>query len=189
MGNVDVRSYISGYVDGEGCFSIGFVKQPDRGKRKGYTTGYQVAHEFCVTQGERSLASLKELKDFFGVGQVIINRRYDNHREHLYRFVVRKRQDLLEVIIPFFQQYPLRTAKKKDFQKFVQCVRMIRDGIHLTPEGLIQIILIAQTMNRRKSRAEIIRILRDYTPNTDLNDREMYILSQLNKGEDIVQAT
>src|SRR5205807_2126943 len=43
--------WILGFVDGEGCFSIGFVRQPARTDRQGYKTGYQVSHEFVVTQG------------------------------------------------------------------------------------------------------------------------------------------
>jgi len=93
-----------GFVDGEGCFSIGLVRQPERAKRRGYKTGYQVFHEFVVTQGARSVDCLHELREFFGVGQVLVNRRSDNHSEHLYRYVVRRRSDLLKVVIPFFQQ-------------------------------------------------------------------------------------
>src|SRR4051794_37656136 len=59
--------WVIGFVDGEGCFSIGFVKQPDRVGRRGYRTGYQVSHEFSVTQGVSSLASLAQLVDFFQV--------------------------------------------------------------------------------------------------------------------------
>ena len=103
--------WILGFVDGEGCFSIGFVRQPCRTDRHGYTTGYQVSHEFVVTQGAKSVECLHELHEFFGVGQVLINQRYDNHIEHLYRYVVRKRTDLLETVIPFFQRYPLRSSK------------------------------------------------------------------------------
>jgi hypothetical protein len=156
--------WVIGFVDGEGCFSIGFVKQSDKGNRKGYKTGYQVAHEFAVTQGEKSLSVLMELQKFFGVGQVIVNRRYDNHKEHLYRYVVRKRSDLREVIIPFFERYTLKTSKNLDFKKFADCVQMIDQGVHLTRGGLIEIAQITQTMNRQKPRNELIRILRDYTP-------------------------
>ncbi len=159
------RGWIIGFVDGEGCFSIGFIRQPSRMNRKGYKTGFQVAHEFAVTQGAKSVSCLHELRDFFGVGQVIINNRYDNHKEHLYRYVVRKRKDLLEVVIPFFQQNPLHSSKQKDFEKFAQCVELIESGHHLTFQGLIDIAEITQTMNRQKSRIDLIRILRDYTPN------------------------
>ena len=159
-----MRGWVIGFVDGEGCFSIGFIRQPDRINRKGYKTGYQVAHEFAVTQGAKSISCLHELHEFFGVGQVIVNNRYDNHKEHLYRYVVRKRKDLLEVVIPFFRQNPMHSSKQKDFEKFAQCVELIESGRHLTPPGLIEIIEIAQTMNRQKPRNELIRILRDHMP-------------------------
>src|SRR3990170_2434013 len=38
--------WVVGFVDGEGCFSIGFVRQPNRINRKGYKTGFQVSHRF-----------------------------------------------------------------------------------------------------------------------------------------------
>lgn len=45
--------WITGFVDGEGCFSINFIRQPHRVNRRGYKTGFQVAHEFAVTQGAK----------------------------------------------------------------------------------------------------------------------------------------
>jgi hypothetical protein len=60
--------WVLGFVDGEGCFSIGLIRQPDRDNRKGYRTGFQVSHEFAVTQGEKSVASLLALREFFDVG-------------------------------------------------------------------------------------------------------------------------
>ena len=157
--------WITGFVDGEGCFSIGFICQADRSNRKGYKTGYQVSHEFVVTQGEKNLESLHEVRKFFNVGNVYVNKRYDNHKEHIYRYVVRKRSDLLETIIPFFRKHNLRTSKQQDFEKFAKCVEMINGGEHLSIDGLVQIAEITEKMNQRKSKRELIRILRDYTPN------------------------
>ena len=53
--------WVLGFVDGEGCFSIGFVRQHKGMNRVGYRTGYQVFHEFVVTQGHRSIDALHEL--------------------------------------------------------------------------------------------------------------------------------
>ena len=159
--------WIIGFVDGEGCFSIGFIKQPTIANRKGYKTGWQISHEFAVTQGAKSISALEELRQFFGVGTLVINRRYDNHKEHLYRYVVRKRDDLLQVIIPFFQEHELKTAKQYDFEKFVNCLQIISTGGHLTHQGVIDIASITQTMNRQKSRKPLIKILRDYTSDTE----------------------
>jgi LAGLIDADG endonuclease len=158
--------WVVGFVDGEGWFSIGFVRQPNRVNRKGYKTGYQVSHRFVVTQGAKSVACLQELLRFFGVGRLFENRRHDNHREHLWQYIVDRRDDLLEVIIPFFFEHPMQSAKQLDFEKFARCVEMVAEGLHLEPDGLLQIALITETMNRQKSRSDLIRILRGHTPAT-----------------------
>jgi hypothetical protein len=165
---IEFRGWVIGFVDGEGCFSIGFVRQPSRRGRRGYKTGFQVSHEFAVTQGASGVACLEHLREFFGVGDVIRNRRYDNHREHMYRYAVRRRKDLLETIIPFFREHPMLSPKQQNFEKFACCVDLIAAGRHKSTDGLIEIAEIAQTMNRKKPRHELIRILRGHTP--DIQD-------------------
>src|SRR5271163_4136140 len=54
--------WITGYVDGEGCFSINFTRQPHRHNRRGYKTGFQVAHEFAVTQPRTEI--IRILRDY-----------------------------------------------------------------------------------------------------------------------------
>jgi hypothetical protein len=120
-----------------------------------------VSHEFAVTQGEKNLESLHMVKEFFGVGNVYVNKRYDNHKEHLYRYVVRRRNDLREIIVPFFRENKLRTTKQQDFEKFAKCIELINDGDHLSRDGLVKIAEITETMNHKKPRRELIRILRD----------------------------
>jgi hypothetical protein len=161
---IEFRGWVIGFVDGEGCFSIGFVRQPRRPDRAGYVTGIQVTPRFVVTQGMGSVRVLEELQEFFGCGRLNVNQRHDNHKEHLGQYIVAGRRDLVERIIPFFRRYPLRTAKQADFEKFATCVELMERGRHTIPSGLLEIVQIAETMNRRKPRAELIRILRDYTP-------------------------
>jgi hypothetical protein len=117
--------WVVGFVDGEGCFSIGFVRQPSRRGRKGYTAGYQVLHRFVVTQGARSTSCLEELQAYFGVGRIFVNQRHDNHKEHLCQYLVGRRRDLTETIVPFFCEHQLRTSKRYDFEKFARCMDVI----------------------------------------------------------------
>jgi LAGLIDADG DNA endonuclease family protein len=158
--------WVIGFVDGEGCFSIGFTRQSERGGRRGYKTGFQVSHSLVVVQGAKSVSCLHDLRSFFGVGNVSINRRYDNHKEHLYRYVVCRREHLSEVIIPFFRANPLRSSKRSDFERFTECLAIVNSGRHLTAEGLIAIARLTEKMNHQRSRSELIRILRGHTPDT-----------------------
>lgn len=91
-----------------------------------------------------------ELKRYFKCGGVYINRRHDNHKEHLYRYDVRSPHDLLAIIIPFFESNPLKTAKADDFRKWSSIVRLMGRGHHRTVDGMTEIAMIVQTMNTRK---------------------------------------
>jgi hypothetical protein len=150
-------AWLVGFVDGEGCFSCPVFRN------RSMRLGWQVQPSFTVVQGASSRDVLEAMVPFFGCGNVYVNRRKDNHREDLYRFHVSKFGDLRDIIVPFFEQNPLRTAKRDNFAKFAEVIRLMELRGHLTVPGLIEIAEIAETMNFRK-RSEVLRILRDHTP-------------------------
>ena len=138
------EQWVVGFVDGEGCFSISVVKN------SGCRLGWQVQHEFSVTQAEPSRPALEELIEFFGCGSIIENNRSDNHHYRLMRYAVKRRSDLVDLIIPFFEEHPLRTAKQHDFESFCAVISMMKRDLHLTREGLEQIARITETMHRKQ---------------------------------------
>lgn len=138
------EQWVVGFVDGEGCFSISVVKN------SGCRLGWQCQHEFSVTQAAASRQALEALIRFFGCGGIIENHRTDNHRQRIMRYSVKRRADLVERIIPFFEDNPLITAKRRDFQSFRSVVSMMRTGDHLTREGLVAIASITERMNRKQ---------------------------------------
>ena len=136
--------WIVGFIDGEGCFCVSIHKSPNT------KLGWQVFPEFVVTQGEKSLDSLKKIKDFFACGNIFVNKRYDNHKENLYRYCVRSLDDLRDKVIPFFSENSLRTAKKNDFEIFKKAMKMIEVNKHLSMNGIKEIAMLTQEMNRKK---------------------------------------
>ena len=109
-----IESWIAGFTDGEGCFSVSFIRNVTT------KSGWQIFPEFVITQGEKSLNALKIFQKYFRCGKIFINKRYDNHNEYLYRFCVRSINDLAKIIVPFFKQNELKTAKQKDFYNRVK---------------------------------------------------------------------
>ena len=139
-----VAGWITGFVDGEGCFAVPMHRNPTS------SVGWQVQPQFVVVQGASSVCALEVLRDYFGCGRINVNGRRDNHREPLYRYIVRRFSDLDEVIVPFFQTYRLRTSKRENFDKFVEVIGLMKQRRHLDVDGLIEIARIVETMNRRK---------------------------------------
>jgi hypothetical protein len=128
--------WITGFIDGEGCFHVGISKHPEM------KSGYQILPELTVVQHERDLQLLHQIRSVMECGVV---RR--NHGDR-YCWRVRNLKNLQEVIIPFFERHVLRSKKGIEFQKFAKVVAMMSKQEHLTDEGFKRIRKIASTMNR-----------------------------------------
>ena len=139
-----LEQWVVGFVDGEGCFSISVVRN------RLCRLGWQVQHEFSVTQAATSRPALELFIRFFGCGSVIENKRNDDHRGPMLRFSVKRRSDLVGTIVPFFEQHPLITAKSRDFERFASVLCWMQEGAHLTEAGLRRIARETEQMNRRQ---------------------------------------
>lgn len=60
--------------------------------------------------------------------------------------------DVLEIIIPFFNKYPIHGAKSKDFQDFCKVAELMKNKAHLTPSGLARIREIKEGMNKGRKK-------------------------------------
>ena len=132
--------WIVGFVDGEGCFHVGINAHADM------SAGFQVLPKFTVVQHRRDIQVLHALKAYFGCGVVRVN-----HDERM-AYRVRGLEHLTQRIAPFFMKHPLKTSKNIDFLKFRDVLLMMDKRIHLSAEGVSQIRLIAQQMNRGRLR-------------------------------------
>lgn len=138
---MDLSSYITGFVDGEGTFSISFCY---RAKLK---TNIEVRPSFSISQHKRNLEILKEVRKYFKVGAIRFSKRDQN-----YKYEVRAIKDLVQKVIPHFQKYPLRTNKARDFSLFVEICELVLTSRHLNPDYLEKIINKAYQMNESGKR-------------------------------------
>lgn len=133
---MEIGSYITGFTDGEGCFSISFSL------RKKMKYGIEVRPSFSVSQHQRNKEIVQFFQEYFSCGSVRFSKNDDN-----YKYEVRSVRDHIKYIIPHFQMYPLKTSKQEDFQRFTEICSMIRQGHHRQRNGLITIIHLAAAMN------------------------------------------
>ncbi|OGL36012.1 hypothetical protein A3F65_02970 [Candidatus Saccharibacteria bacterium RIFCSPHIGHO2_12_FULL_47_16b] len=124
--------YISGFVDGEGCFSISFNKN---GKR---LPEVRLIFEIEVREDDETI--LREIQKVLGCGNIyrLDYERYAKWRPHV-KLKVSNFNDISQKIIPFFQKYPLKAKKRYDFEKFCQVAELIKTKQHLLAEGIEQI--------------------------------------------------
>ena len=149
---MEFASYITGFVDGEGCFMVSFTKKAK------FKTGLEVRPSFSVSQNRRSKDILQDMVKYFGCGSVRFSR-----GDQTYKYEVRSIEDLRKKIIPHFERYPLKTSKIKDFQIFIEICDLVAQNKHRNKEYLTKIIEKAYLMNglgrRRYKKEDLLRLL------------------------------
>ena len=150
-----LSAYISGYADGEGCFTVSIAP------RATLSVGWEVRPSFSVSQNGDRAEVLYALAGYFGCGSI----RPDRSDKTL-KWETRKLDDLVGRVVPHFVRYPLLSAKQQDFERFAFVCRLMADGEHRSRLGLVKIASIAREMNpsgRRRYDADelIATLLRD----------------------------
>src|SRR5712691_8817944 len=143
-----LSAYISGYADGEGCFTVSIAP------RATLHAGWEVRPSFSVSQNGDRAEVLRVLQAYFGCGSIRPDR-----SDRTLKWETRRLEDLLERVIPHFISFPLLSGKQLDFERFSVVCRLMADGDHRTREGLIRIVQLARTMNssgKRRYNAEAI---------------------------------
>ncbi len=76
--------------------------------------------------------------------------KYIHIREKSVELSFRKFSDIINIIIPFFEKYPILGYKGLDFLDFKSVAEIIKTKEHLTEDGFNKIKLINSTMNQRR---------------------------------------
>ena len=159
---MDINSYISGFVDGEGCFCVSF--QPSRRHR----FGWEVRPSFSVSQNADRAQLLPRIIELWKCGTIRPDR-----SDRTVKYEVRKVDDLVKIVLPHFKAYPLLSAKMEDVNHLAAICVLISTSAHLTKDGFREIVREALLMNpsgKRKYQGD-------------------EILGSLRLGEGIVYAT
>ena len=143
----NIGHYMAGFTDGEGRFNISFRPRDD------YKMPWKVSLCFNISQRDEVILAL--FKHHLKCGTM--RQRHDG----VWYYEVNNFTAIVEHVIPFFERFGFLSAKKKhDFSKFKQLAELMRQGQHLTREGIEEILQIRQAMNdggnRRYNNAEIL---------------------------------
>ncbi len=145
-------SWIVGFVDGEGCFSVSIHRNQQYTRR---TQGWQLTPTFQVYQHEKERRLLERIRDHFDCGRLY----HKGPNSTVVTFSVARLTDLEQRIIPFFEKHRL-LVKDEDFQRFATIVRSMRRKEHFHPDRFETLVRLAYAMNGHgKQRARPIEAI------------------------------
>jgi hypothetical protein len=115
------------------------------------STGHKVELIFQITQHIRDDALIMSLINYFGCGYFVL-RMYRERKGGLAGdYLVYKLSDITNIIIPFFDQYPILGVKSLEYNDFKLVSNMLKNKEHLTKEGINKIIKIRSNMNTNRA--------------------------------------
>ena len=117
-------SWITGFTNGDGCFSLGFQKSST------HRLGATCYPGFIITQHGRDKVLLERIATSLDCGSVSSPR-----ADNCCYFKVTGLSIITNKIVPFFTDHRLYGAKALDFRDFHKGITIMNQGGHLTETG------------------------------------------------------
>lgn len=115
---------MAGFSTGEACFFILTQKSATK-------SGTAVSSRFCIGQHTRDIGLMESLVEYFNCGYVASNGSVCWRK----LYIVTRNQDIVEKILPFYDKYPIRGSKFKNYLDFKEAVEIIKNKEHLDMDG------------------------------------------------------
>ena len=128
---------VTGFSDGESSFMVRVRKNSK------YKTGWLVAAIFSIVAHKKDLLLLEAIKEFFGgLGSIKKN------GNSTFSYRIESSEQIIKIILPFFDKYPLMTEKLGDYLLFKKVIELMNTKEHLTQQGLEKIVSLKASINK-----------------------------------------
>lgn len=131
---VHSKPWIAGFSTGESNFFIAINKSKT-------TDNIYASLRFSIAQDLRDVDLLESFVDFFKCGYVV---RYE--KRSIAEFVVTRMDDIINHVIPFFEEYSIAGSKYSNYCSFKIASFMVKNKEHLKEDGLKEILLLKNKM-------------------------------------------
>jgi hypothetical protein len=106
--------------------------------------GWTVRARFQIRLHSNELLLLKEIQSFFGgIGDI-----YLSSKDQSVTYRIEDIKSITSTIIPHFDEFPLESAKRIDYELWKECLLLMINKDHLTQAGFEKIISIKGVINK-----------------------------------------
>lgn len=141
--------YVAGFIDGEGCFTIVISKH--RTKK----LGLDARLHFQIELRSDDLLILQQIQKKLNCGHIYYLN-YERYGWHPHvELKVSSLREIIDKLIPFLTQYPLRAKKRLSWEYFLQAVEVFKSKQHLTLEGIEKLRNIRKKMNKFSKKSSV----------------------------------
>lgn len=147
--NVENSSWLSGFVDADGSFSVQYTKTEDGAKKRKISCRLRIEQRILdpVTNEDYS-SILNQICLFLNCKLLTRTQKSTNNT---YYTLTASSKVSLEIIINYFNRYPLFSSKYLDYKDWEKVAHLIINNEHCTDKGINTVELARSRMNTKRT--------------------------------------
>ena len=149
QGNLIKDSWLSGFIDTDGSFSVQHTKVENNAKKKKISCRLRIEQRMLdPVTGDSNLKVLTNIAEFLNCN--LLTRKQKSTGNEYYNITASSKLSL-NIIVKYLEVYPLFTSKYMDYKDWKKIVLLILENKHYTEEGLIKTDYVRNSMNRKRT--------------------------------------
>ena len=147
-GNLNKDSWLAGFVDADGSFSIQHTKLENNAKKRKISCRLRIEQRMYEPITKKSYFKvLTEITEFLSCN---LNTRKQISTGNEYFNITASSRKSLSIIITYFKSFPLYSSKYLDYKDWEKAVSLILEKDHYTDQG-IAIDILKDKMNLKRT--------------------------------------
>ena len=148
-GNLDKDSWLSGFIDADGSFSIQHTKLENGAKKRKISCRLRIEQRMYEPISKNSyFDALTEISTLLNCN---LNTRKQVSTSNEYFIIIASSRKSLSTIITYFKSFPLYSSKYLDYKDWEQAAILILKNDHYTEDGIIKINYLKDNMNLKRT--------------------------------------
>lgn len=146
--NLNKDSWLAGFIDADGSFSIQHTELQDKAKKIKISCRLRIEQRMYDPISKNSYHDvLTEISKFLNCN-LKIRKQVSTGNE--YFIIAASSRISLEIILSYFKSFPLYSSKYLDYKDWKEGVKLILEKSHYTEEGIIKINFHKNNMNLKR---------------------------------------
>ena len=148
-GNLNKDSWLAGFIDADGSFSIQHTRLENKAKKRKISCRLRIEQRMYEPISKNSYFDvLTEISTLLNCN---LNIRKQVSTDNEYYIIAASSRKSLLIIMAYFKFFPLYSSKYLDYKDWEQAANLILNNDHYTEKGIIKIDYLRDNMNLKRT--------------------------------------
>nr|NP_861473.1 maturase [Kazachstania servazzii]CAD23428.1 maturase [Kazachstania servazzii] len=107
----NMKEWLVGMTDGDGTFNV-YTNMENK----------KIIFTYKISLTNKNMELLYKIKEYLGIGTI-------NMDKNMVSYLIRDKKDLMNIVMPIFDKYPLLTSKRFNYLKFKECLMISNNNM------------------------------------------------------------